>query len=72
MKSLTIPVRGPSLLVLGLCLCIAWIGNCDDEVFIDIHITVDDPVLSQALSINAWAFGEIPGASSFTCSISIL
>jgi hypothetical protein len=72
MISLTSRARGQMLLVMCLWLCIAWSGNCDDEVFIDIHVTVDEPIFSQALAINTWAFGAIPGATSSTCSISKL
>jgi hypothetical protein len=54
-----------------LSLCIAWSVMCDDQVFVDIHISVDEPVLSQALAINAWAFGTIPGVSLTNCYFSI-
>jgi len=67
MSSLTLHARCQMLLV--VCLWFAASGWCDDQVFIDIHISVDEPVLSQALDINTWAFDSIPGDHSHECSI---
>jgi hypothetical protein len=53
------------LLFMCLCFCLARSSLCDDQVFIDIHISVDEPVLSQALAINAWAYSAIPGPTNF-------
>lgn len=69
MAILTSRSRSHMLLIVYLCLCVIQSGCCDDEVFIDIHITVDEPILSQTIAINAWAYGTIPGAAS-QCDIS--
>jgi hypothetical protein len=64
MLSFILRARIQKFLFMCLWLCFARSGLCDDQVFIDIHISVDEPVLSQALAINAWAYSEIPGPIS--------
>ena len=64
MSSFILRARIQILLFVCLWFCFARSGLCDDQVFIDIHISVDEPVLSQALAINAWAYSEIPGPTS--------
>lgn len=63
--------RARSQMLIVIFLCIAAIGCCDDQVFIDIHLSVDEPVLSQALAINAWAFSAIPGGQTMPLNINL-
>jgi hypothetical protein len=58
------------LLVTCLSLCMAWSVKSNDQVFVDVHISVDEPILSQAMAINDWAFKTIPGVSVIRCFIS--
>jgi hypothetical protein len=58
-------MRAHSLVLLAVCLCNSWKAYCDDQVLIDIHISVDEPVLSQVSAINQWAYSAISGTASF-------
>jgi hypothetical protein len=69
MTSFAFHARSHLLLITCLSLCIAWSVMCDDQVFVDIHISVDEPILSQTLAVNSWAFGTIPGHCLTKCYI---
>jgi hypothetical protein len=63
MLTFALNARNRVLLLISLSLCFTCSVLCDDQVFVDIHISVDEPILSQTLAVNSWAFNTISGVS---------